>query len=751
MNESNEDGPSNEASDLPVAAGMNHHAATSAVNDIAGAPAVATAATFQASLTPPPSTTAMSMISPEESLPAPVSDTPAPPLWANSSSAAVHAVGRNLELQTMAGRQGRIQIRLDPRRATAADFAGRFPIRATVNGRTHAVRVNFNRQHQRPYPNNPHNNNNNNNNRSGMPRLQPQVLPDSKQDFHEKTINDNDIDDDLLCSICYEMMNDPSGCGNCSARFCFSCLKRVTELAMLQQRQTPGTTGPPMPPRCPVCRAEIAHPDDIARDPNLRQRIELLPPVPCRYQGCQARVRIHQISIHETICPHVKMNCRFHTFGCPWSGKRLELHRHELEECHLARVSELVERYREMQMRLAHLHQSVMANGNTLEFQRIQRQRESNQLSTGNIFHLIQFVHMITCCTPRFLVVKDAWAAFHADPKGRATVANFCILLPSILLILGTLASSYRQMLAMAASLDLNNLSHEADEILFAFADGVLYTLILACLAIIIGLCFFSECLDPAVWQRLPIPLPSFLGGSRRFGDTHILQYAVTFALTFSHAIAFEQTANTLRATLLWIWLCITSAVFPALISFMSLATNQFPNAVNDQTTQVILQTGRAVRPLWFALCYAPCLVFGLLPCMDAAVLLFLGRDAIKQVSVVERALQVGEGQAFGNLLKQIPTRALYLYIGVRLGMRARELEEVAWIRSFDFVAVCCLVLSTKMVLWKNSNAGIQFGYYILSQARARSNSRALRTETSGHGVVILSVWCLLLGAIVIT
>ncbi|CAB9499528.1 TRAF-type zinc finger [Seminavis robusta] len=659
----------------------------------------------------------------------------------------------------------RIHIRLDGR----GGRGGRFPIRATVNGRAHpAVRVNFHgpNHNNRPAFNTGNNNNNPQQPRrhgphphhqvhigNRLPRLQPQVVPETGQQFSSNneggSINDSDVDDAFKCSICYDIMNDPVGCGKCAARFCFACLRRVTELALIQQQQQqlqqglpPGTNN--NPPRCPVCRSEIADPEDIEHDANLRGRIEQLPPIPCRYQGCPEMIRIHHIGNHENVCPHVKVQCRYQSFGCQWTGKRGDLSAHEQNDCHLSRVSELVERFRETQIRMAHLHQTVMANGSMMELQRIRMQRESNQVSIGNLFHHIQFVHMLTCCTPRFLLSKDIWASFHADPMGRAVVANFCTLLPTAIVTVKTMAAFYRQMIVASHHL------HESEDRLFDFVDGLSLLLILGCLAIIIGIGLFADPAAPHVWQTLALPWPQRLGGAQRLGSTHMIQYIVTIAMLGTHACALDSATNTFRATLMWAWLCLTSTFFPAVIVFMTMATNGMPSAVNDQSAQIVFQAGRAVRPLWFSFCYAfPCLAFGVLPCLDAAVLLYVGREFVKRVLLVERVLQVGEGETFGNVFTNVPLPAFYVYIGARAAMRANEFPRVEWMQSFDFVAVAILVITTKCLLWRTIKAATQVGLYIMNQARMRSSP--LRSETSGCGTAMFTIWCLLLGALVVT
>ena len=52
--------------------------------------------------------------------------------------------------------------------------------------------------------------------------------------------------------------------------------------------------------------------------------------------------------------------------------------------------------------------------------------------------------------------------------------------------------------------------------------------------------------------------------------------------------------------------------------------------------------------------------------------------------------------------------------------------------------------------LWKNFKAGMLFGAHVLNQARARSTP-VLRSDYSGFGLGLFSLWLIMAGAIAIT
>lgn len=630
-----------------------------------------------------------------------------------------------------------------------------------------------------------------------LPRLQPVILPESEQEWNDlddntndttttrnadNTVNDNEDgtpqnknDDDTYnpfkCGICYEIMNDPAGCGKCSARFCFSCLLRVSELSVLQHRQQqhvqqyhqqqPGglpanaanttqatnttntiTSSSSTPSaRCPVCRSKIDDPEDIVRDNELRQRMELAPPTQCRFKGCAERLRLTQIAQHETSCPHVLLSCRHLNFGCQWKGTRGDLAQHEQQECHLEKISALVTKLRGTQAetfhRIAHLEQNVAMQSAVIELLRL---REANQMSTSNYIQGCQYTHLLLCCTPRFLITKDVWAPFFNNTKGRATLSNFWILLPTNILMMKTMANAYQQLL-FSSSTPL-----ETEEELLEMVDGILYFLIVVCLGIIIGICFFADFGTAEEWQMLPIPLPRRWFPART--KTHVLLYAATFAVVAAHTFAFEFSGNAFRATMTWLALCLTSTLFPAIVMSMAEAISALPTTImaDPGTFQRILSMGRTAAATWLGLCYSPCIVtFGPLPCIDAVVLLCLCEDGLKKI------LPARLWSLKDEVLSNIPLQALYVYGGARLAIKAPEFASLTLIQSFDFVLVSLVVVVIKLMLLENIKIGIRVGIFITSQSRARvvnQNANLLKSEYHGAGVAMFGLWCLLLGAI---
>ena len=187
----------------------------------------------------------------------------------------------------------------------------------------------------------------------------------------------------------------------------------------------------------------------------------------------------------------------------------------------------------------------------------------------------------------------------------------------------------------------------------------------------------------------------------------------------------------------------------------MSEAVNAPPGSIheNPETVQRVMSTGRATGSVWLGLCYAPCIVaFGLVPSIDAAVLLYLSQDMLKKV-LPERLWNLKD-----EMLSNIPLPALYVYSGTRLALKAPDFASGSLVRSVDFLVVSVLVVLIKLFLLESMRIGIRVGSKIMMQSMARVISpnanllpHLLRADYHGAGVTVFGVVCLLLGAIATT
>ena len=175
------------------------------------------------------------------------------------------------------------------------------------------------------------------NSRVEIPPLRSHVLSDSKQELVNVLDGREGDLEGFTCSLCCEFMDKPHGHSGCAIRLCESCLARLRQMS-----QPEGAEGLL---RCPTCRNMC----QFEEDKTLVSSLEASPRVRCRYAGCnKTNLCLSEVAEHETVCPAVKVACRYSRFGCPWKGPRGDLANHEECDCTLAKVSGLVQQHRNL-------------------------------------------------------------------------------------------------------------------------------------------------------------------------------------------------------------------------------------------------------------------------------------------------------------------------------------------------------------------------------------------------------------------
>ena len=169
--------------------------------------------------------------------------------------------------------------------------------------------------------------------------LRPFVLP------HQDLRAPQPRRDDFGCVLCHQYLKDPVGCGDCAGRFCRGCAEQLL----------PSSPSPSFDPEkkasdgslfreCPVCHSLFTLPK---ADPILAWSMCTLN-LPCRYAACHAVLPPAQIVQHESTCALVRVQCRFHGYGCTWTGTLgdyLEQHK-GAGGCPLAKVEHGLEQFR---------------------------------------------------------------------------------------------------------------------------------------------------------------------------------------------------------------------------------------------------------------------------------------------------------------------------------------------------------------------------------------------------------------------
>mmetsp|Transcript_3429 Transcript_3429/g.7112 ORF Transcript_3429/g.7112 Transcript_3429/m.7112 type:complete len:858 (-) Transcript_3429:508-3081(-) len=269
-------------------------------------------------------------------------------------------------------------------------------------------------------------------------RLEPHVLPDSRQDLveTETTISNQDASNDadleeFKCAICWEFMTKPQGHSGCTSRFCETCVERLREQVRVQN--------PPARIRCPTCRQIIT---DFQVDSELSDRITQTHKIPCRFASCDAEpMSLSQVAQHEAVCQAVKVSCRYSRLGCDWTGPKRDLQSHEEDDCALAKVSGLVEQHINLQnannqlqarMQGSFQMQQVLQHQvqNLAQAARLQQEMQQSFASPNNPMHVAEYV--ITLFTNTLGTCPHRWK-YMETVEAKSGTFNQLMLVPTIL------------------------------------------------------------------------------------------------------------------------------------------------------------------------------------------------------------------------------------------------------------------------------------------------------------------------------
>lgn len=299
--------------------------------------------------------------------------------------------------------------------------------------------------------------------------------------------------DQFKCSICFELMKEPVGCGKCAGRFCRVCLETALKVKNGDSSEShvdnEGVSNTIQ--KCPTCRVEFDQ-NQIQIDEVLQQKLlnlcETIGPVGCRFCGCYESIpSLLEVSCHESVCQHVRVACRFAPYGCNWKGPRLDLVEHELVECTLARLPDFLEQYRSfkqktqqdvqaLQHRIVNLTTVIDAQQHQLHRISMQSNSNAQQLvadqsfstkDVWNLFHFAEYIVSAVVTTPRLLqehtqqaavnlirqqlnnrnannrTAQSKWYPFYVTENGRAFVSNVLCMLPTSLVLIKMLLDNY--------------------------------------------------------------------------------------------------------------------------------------------------------------------------------------------------------------------------------------------------------------------------------------------------------------------
>ena len=406
-----------------------------------------------------------------------------------------------------------------------------------------------------------------------LPPLEPRPLPNQTSDdsirasahaalsSSSPSSSDGRVDlKSFECSICYEYMEHPVGCGSstCDARFCRDCLLRVLREGIANR--PPGSSDPDERARCPHCRSFFGR-DTMRPDLAMQRRIgECTETVTCPFAGCGVSMPIGQLKEHEAGCGMMRMRCRYADWGCKWVGKRGDLPAHEADHCEFARgLGVLVERYR--QSDAAHnniLHQHHLQLHATSQMLHMQGQRlmtlgaDRGQRNPGNFFNVADLAYKACCFPLRLRHSKDSWGLMLSCKTARKRNCNVLLLAPSTVLVLKV---------ALHGGILLCNLHSVLDE---APAWAVVDSLAVSSCASIFGLfvisCFYIDTSGPGGWHDYVIG--DWVRGKPLMRDL------AGVCLALAHWCSAEHFGR-FKGALLWNVVALTSVGLASFVSMM--------------------------------------------------------------------------------------------------------------------------------------------------------------------------------------
>ncbi len=250
-----------------------------------------------------------------------------------------------------------------------------------------------------------------------LPPLEEQPAPPRPNQERTLSKDEERFEKELECGICYEVIDKPSHCGSCSARYCESCLTRAIEESK----------------SCPSCRLWIPSPAEIKRDDKFFQNLsEPNRCRPCPHVNCMEKVKPSNIQSHDATCPFKPMTCKYHSFGCTWSGPRRDLPGHYKHGCTLNKVAPLINEFREMKSNQKKMIETI---GLHLVQERQASMNVANQLlalhsKQWNLFDTFRCLYECTCQSRRFLITANVWRNFWVSKEVKARMNNFVCLVP---------------------------------------------------------------------------------------------------------------------------------------------------------------------------------------------------------------------------------------------------------------------------------------------------------------------------------
>jgi len=141
-------------------------------------------------------------------------------------------------------------------------------------------------------------------------------------------VNEQNVDEELKCPICFEPLVSPVVCQNCRNTFCRGCVESLNQCPLCVGHLRPLQEPPrlltsllgKLTVKCNVCSKVVKRGDFINHSDSEC-------PVPCVW-GCEEILTRSALCSHNETCPRIEVSCHANDVGCSFKAYRTVIDAH---------------------------------------------------------------------------------------------------------------------------------------------------------------------------------------------------------------------------------------------------------------------------------------------------------------------------------------------------------------------------------------------------------------------------------------
>jgi len=172
-------------------------------------------------------------------------------------------------------------------------------------------------------------------------------------------VNEQAVDEELKCPVCFDPLVTPAVCQNCRNTFCRKCVESQTKCPICRGNVHPLQEPPrlllnllgKLPVKCNVCSKEVKRGE-------LSSHAQHECPITCSW-GCDALLTRATLTSHKDVCPYKLIQCQASDVGCTFTAPRTSVDNHlsncpfivlrPLLQAQQARIQELEDKVRNLE------------------------------------------------------------------------------------------------------------------------------------------------------------------------------------------------------------------------------------------------------------------------------------------------------------------------------------------------------------------------------------------------------------------